>query len=119
MGFVRLCSIFSTYLSSHRFLFIHRGKNLTRIAGTVSPRRPPVAWRHCNVPVDSLNVPKSTSRRFRHFKHLLRGLFEVKKKKIGGYPLDSPSRNRRGYTQRETTIRGGRVSEADTHQKII
>jgi CheY-like chemotaxis protein len=37
--------------------------------------------------------------------------------KGGGYPLDSPSRNRRGYTQRETTIRGGRVSEADTHHK--
>jgi hypothetical protein len=31
--------------------------------------------------VDSLNVPKSTSRRFRHFKQLLRSLFEVKKKK--------------------------------------
>jgi hypothetical protein len=28
-----------------------------------------------------LNVPKSTSRRFRHFKHFLRSLFEVKKKK--------------------------------------
>ena len=35
---------------------------------------------HCDVPLDSLNVPKSTSRRFRHFKHLLRSLFEVKKK---------------------------------------
>lgn len=34
-----------------------------------------------SVPVDSLNVPKSTSRRFRHFKQLLRSLFEVKKKK--------------------------------------
>lgn len=34
-----------------------------------------------SVPLDSLNVPKSTSRRFRHFKHLLRSLFEVKKKK--------------------------------------
>jgi hypothetical protein len=32
------------------------------------------------VSVDSLNVPKSTSRRFRHFKHLLRSLLEVKKK---------------------------------------
>ena len=33
------------------------------------------------VSVDFLNVPKSTSRRFRHFKHLLRSLLEVKKKK--------------------------------------
>jgi len=36
---------------------------------------------HRSVPVDSLNVPKSTCRRFRHFKHFLRSLFEVKKKK--------------------------------------
>ena len=36
---------------------------------------------HCDVPLDSLNVPKSTSRRFRHFKQLLRSSFEVKKKK--------------------------------------
>jgi hypothetical protein len=36
---------------------------------------------HRSLPVDSLDVLKSTSRRFRHFKHLLRGLFEVKKKK--------------------------------------
>ena len=35
----------------------------------------------CDVPVDSPNVPKSTSRRFRHFKQLLRSSFEVKKKK--------------------------------------
>jgi hypothetical protein len=32
-------------------------------------------------PVDSLNVPQSTSRRFRHFKHFLRSCFEVDKKK--------------------------------------
>jgi hypothetical protein len=31
-----------------------------------------------SAPADSLNVPKSTSR---YFKHLLRSLFEVKKKK--------------------------------------
>src|ERR1700733_3394408 len=35
----------------------------------------------CNVPLDSLNVPKSTSRRFRHFKQSLRNVFEVKIKK--------------------------------------
>lgn len=36
---------------------------------------------HCSVPVDSPNIPKSTFRRFRHFKQLLRSSFEVKKKK--------------------------------------
>ena len=33
----------------------------------------------CSVPLDSPNVPKSTSRRFGHFKHLLRSCFEVGK----------------------------------------
>ena len=61
--------------------FIDRGQNFARIYGTTSLKRRAVACGHCSVPVDSLNVPKSTSRRFRHFKHLLRSLFEVKKKK--------------------------------------
>ena len=40
-----------------------------------------VACGHCSVPLDSPNVPQSTSGRFRHFKQLLRSFFEVKKKK--------------------------------------
>ncbi len=61
--------------------FIDRGQNFARIYGTTSLKRRAVECRQCSVPVDSLNVPKSTSRRFRHFKHLLRSLFEVEKKK--------------------------------------
>ena len=60
---------------------IHRGRNLARIHETASLRRPVVARGHCSVPLDSPNVPKSTSRHFRHFKQLLRSFFEVKKKK--------------------------------------
>jgi hypothetical protein len=61
--------------------FIHRGENLAWINGTTSLKKPPVECGRCNVPVDSPNVPKSTSRRFRHFKQLLRNIFEVEKKK--------------------------------------
>ena len=60
--------------------FIDRGQNFARIYGTTTLKRLAVACRQCSVPLESLNVPKSTSRRFRHFKHLLRNLFEVKKK---------------------------------------
>ena len=62
--------------------FIYRGENLGRINGTASLKRRAVECSYYPVPVNSPNVPKSTSRRFRHFKHLLRSLFEVKKKKI-------------------------------------
>jgi hypothetical protein len=63
------------------FLTYIEGKISWRINGTVSLERRAVERVHCAVPVDSLNVPKSTSRRLRQFKHLLRSLFEVKKKK--------------------------------------
>ena len=66
------CYMFLTYIE---------GKISRRISGTVSLRRRAVECVHCFVPVDSLNVPKSTSRRSRHFKHRLRSLFEVDKKK--------------------------------------
>ncbi len=60
------------------FLTYIERKISRRINGTVSLERRAVERVHCAVPVDSLNVPKSTSR---HFKHLLRSLFEVDKKK--------------------------------------
>ena len=63
------------------FLTYIEGTISRRINGTVSLERRAVERVHCAVPVDSLNVPRSTSRRFRHFKHLLRSLFEVDKKK--------------------------------------
>jgi hypothetical protein len=58
--------------------FIHRGETFVRIHRTASLGRRAVACGYCSVPLDSPKVPKST---FRHFKHLLRSLFEVKKKK--------------------------------------
>ena len=61
--------------------FIDRGEISREINGRVSQKRRSVECGHCCVPVDSPNVPKSTSRRFRHFKQLLRSSFEVKKKK--------------------------------------
>ena len=79
---VRLRSkIFSIPFPSRRFLLYIEGKISRRIDGTASLKRRAVECGHCYVPVDSPNVPKSTSRRFRHFKQLLRSLFEVKKKK--------------------------------------
>ena len=42
--------------------FIDRGRNFARIYGTTSLKRRAVECGHCSVPVDSLNVPKSTSR---------------------------------------------------------
>ncbi len=66
------CYMFLTYIE---------GKISRRINGTVLLRRRALECVHCYVPVDSRNVPKSTFRRFRHFKQLLRSLFEVKKKK--------------------------------------
>ena len=76
----RVRNIFDTFFLL-QVPFIDRGENLARIDGTTSLKRRAVECRHCSVPVDSLNVPKSTSRRFRHFKQLLRSSFEVKKKK--------------------------------------
>jgi len=70
--------IFSTLLLCCRFLTYIEGKISRRINGTASLKRRAVECGHCSVPVDSLNVPKSTSRRFRH---LLRSFFEVNKKK--------------------------------------
>jgi hypothetical protein len=63
------------------FLTYIEGKISRRINGIVSLERRAVERVHCAAPVDSPNVPKSTSRRFRHFKQLLRSSFEVKKKK--------------------------------------
>ena len=63
------------------FLTYLEGKISRRINGTASLERRAVERVHCAVPADSPNVPKSTSRRFGHFKHLLRSLFEVDKKK--------------------------------------
>jgi hypothetical protein len=73
--------ILSTYFPGDRFLLYIEGQ-ISR-GSTESPRleRWAVECSHCHVPLDSPNVPKSTSRRFRHFKQLLRSLFEVKKKK--------------------------------------
>ena len=64
------------------FLTYIEGKISRWINGTAaSLRMRATECGHCSVPVDSLNVPKSTCRRFRHFKHFLRSLFEVKKEK--------------------------------------
>ena len=80
----RLCytaeNIFDTF-SLPQVPFIDRRENLARINGTASLKKPPVECGRCNVPVDSPKVLKSTSRRFRHFKQLLRNIFEVEKKK--------------------------------------
>ncbi len=73
--------IFSICFPSRRFL-LYIERKISR--GSPEPpwrRNPPVGYRHCYVPVDSPNVPKSTSRRFRHFMQLLRGFHEVKKNK--------------------------------------
>jgi len=79
---VRLCAkIFSIYFPSRRFLLYIEGKISRGINGTASVRKPPVSAAVAMVPVDSPNVPKSTSRRFGHFKQLLRNIFEVEKKK--------------------------------------
>jgi len=67
--------------TSCRFLLYIEGEISRQINGTVSLKRRAVECVHCFLPVDSLNVPKSTSRRFRHFKQFLRSLFEVKKEK--------------------------------------
>src|ERR1700691_653015 len=67
-----LCYMFLTYIE---------GEISRWINGTVSLRRRALERVHCFVPLDSPNVPKSTFRRFRHFKQLLRSLLEVKKKK--------------------------------------
>ena len=61
--------------------FIHRGENLATDRWNHLAKEGVVECGHCSVPVDSPNLPKSTFRRFRHFKQLLRSLFEVKKKK--------------------------------------
>lgn len=62
--------------------FISRKGNLAPINEPGSLRgRAVECMANRSVPVDSLNVPKSTSRRFRHFKHLLRSCFEIEKKK--------------------------------------
>jgi len=61
--------------------YIHRGESRRRINGTASLKGRAVKCGDCSVPLDSPNVPKSTSRRFGHFKHLLRSCFEVDKKK--------------------------------------
>ena len=77
----RLCSKYFRYAPSRRFLLYIEGK-ISR--GSPEPpwqRNLPVGYRHCGAPVDSPNVPKSTSRRFRHFMQFLRGFLEVKKKK--------------------------------------
>src|SRR5260370_35686528 len=66
------CYMFLTYIE---------GKISRRISGIVSLRRRALEFVHYFIPVDSLNVPNGTSRRFRHFKHWLRSLFEVDKKK--------------------------------------
>jgi hypothetical protein len=77
----RVRNIFDIFLVP-QVPFIHRRENLARINGTASLKRSGVIeCSHCSVPVDSRNVPKSTSRRFRHFKHFLRSFFEVEKKK--------------------------------------
>jgi hypothetical protein len=73
--------IFSIAFSCCRFLTYIEGEISPGINGTASLKRRSFECGHCSVRVDFLNVPKSTSRRFRHFKHLLRSLFEVKKKK--------------------------------------
>jgi hypothetical protein len=73
--------IFSIPFPSRRFLLQIEGKISRGSPEPPSQRNPPGGYRHCDVPVDSPNVPKSTFRRFRHFKQLLRSLFEVKKKK--------------------------------------
>ncbi len=73
--------IFSIPFPCYMFLPYIEGKISRRISEPVSLRKRAVERVHCFVPVDSPNVPKSTFRRFRHFKQLLRSLFDVKKKK--------------------------------------
>jgi hypothetical protein len=76
----RVRNIFDTFFLP-QVPFIHRGENLATDQWNRLAEEGVVECGHCDIPVDSPNVPKSTSRRFRHFMQLLRGYFEVKEKK--------------------------------------
>jgi hypothetical protein len=76
----RVRNIFDTFFLP-QVPFIHREENLATDQWNHLAKERVVECGYCSVPVDSLKAPKSTSRRFRHFKQLLRSSFEVKKKK--------------------------------------